>query len=178
MAGSWDLPSRRFYKLHGRQLLQAARAAVTDFLSGQYEISSYIQLHPDILRAAVGILQVGDFTSCTGGSYKFPVWPMRIFRLDPGFLRWLQMAILKILDFRLMGNFAGRRRKIAGANTRKYFETAASSLGQISCSTVQIHVKDFKTAEKIEKAKFQNKKDVGDDNHCDLPYSMHAFYGS
>jgi hypothetical protein len=88
------------------------------------------------------------------------------------------MTILKILDFLLMWNFAGRRRKIAGENARKYFETAASSLGQISCSTVQIQVKDFKTAEKLKTAKFQNIKDVGDDNHCDLPYSMHAFYGS
>ena len=31
---------------------------------------------------------------------------------------------------------------------------------------------------KIDTAECQNIKDVGDDNHCDLPYSMHAFYGS
>ena len=58
------------------------------------------------------------------------------------------------------------------------YEMAASSLVQISGTAVQIHVKDFKTAEKLKTAKFQNIEDVGDDNHCDLPYSMHAFYGS
>jgi hypothetical protein len=36
---------------------------------------------------AVGIFQVGGFTSCTGGSYKFPEWPVRIFQLHPDILR-------------------------------------------------------------------------------------------
>ena len=27
-------------------------------------------------------------------------------------------------------------------------------------------------------AKYQNIKDVGEDNLCDLPYSMHVFYGT
>jgi hypothetical protein len=37
--------------------------------------------------------------------------------------------------------------KFLGANARKYFETAAWSLVQISGTAVQIHVKDFETAE-------------------------------
>ena len=35
-----------------------------------------------------------------------------------------------------------------------------------------------KKIEKFETAKCQNIKDVGEDNLCDLPYSMHAFYGT
>ena len=41
----------------------------------------------------------------------------------------------------------------------------------------------YKNIEKIEKIEFetatcQNIKDVGEDNLCDLPYSMHAFYST
>jgi hypothetical protein len=50
---------------------------------------------------AVGIFQVGGFTSCTGGSYKFPEWPVRIFQLHPvtprHFARLLGFSKLAIL---------------------------------------------------------------------------------